>query len=425
MDPFSVVGIVANVGQLIAAAATLIRGLNDIKNAPRDRARLTLECATLVAFLTQLRYAVEDLGGRSEPQLNGLHLLATNGGPLEQLTNTIEELADKVKPGDGRAGRMLKALTWPFEKGEVDSILVRIERFKSLVSLHQDGDHFRISLRMHDDIVEVKGDIDMSLKDYKAKNVTEQERREILGWISDLNFSRKQADNLARSQSGTGVWFLESATFKNWIDMPPRILWCYGQPGAGKTILASLIISHLQHRYGSQRKVAYVYLNYKEHESQTVESLVTSLLKQLAYANGPLSEDIISTFRRHSQKASRPTFEEWSNLLHSEAARFSVPFIVVDALDECPEDGVRDALMREVRRLQSRAHILITSRFVPSLEIEFSHDLKAEIRAADSDVKEYLEERIRNEGRLIRLLKDDWSLKATVVESIVDNAKGM
>ncbi|ORY10990.1 hypothetical protein BCR34DRAFT_484890, partial [Clohesyomyces aquaticus] len=71
------------------------------------------------------------------------------------------------------------------------------------------------------------------------------------------------------------------------------------------------------------------------------------------------------------------------------------------------------------------SRILITSRFIPSIEKELSGDLQMEIRAADDDVKQYLEKRIQNESRLVRLLTGDAELQATVVDSIVDNAKGM
>jgi hypothetical protein len=68
---------------------------------------------------------------------------------------------------------------------------------------------------------------------------------------------------------------------------------------------------------------------------------------------------------------------------------------------------------------------LITSRLIPSFEDELFNALKIEIRASDADVKEYLENRVRNTFRLVRLLKGDVELQATVVESIVKNAKGM
>lgn len=48
-----------------------------------------------------------------------------------------------------------------------------------------------------------------------------------------------------------------------------------------------------------------------------------------------------------------------------------------------------------------------------------------EIRASDKDVKRYLEGRIESEGRLVRLVKADPALQATIVNTIVEKARGM
>jgi hypothetical protein len=132
----------------------------------------------------------------------------------------------------------------------------------------------------------------------------------------------------------------------------------------------------------------------------------------------------MSTYNRSSKKGSRPTSDEWSGLLHAEVRRFSEVFIVVDALDECSND-VRDNFLGEIQRLQSTVHILITSRLISSIETELSKGLQTEIKASDGDVKQYLETRIQNESRLACLLRGDAELQATIVESIVKNAKGM
>jgi hypothetical protein len=142
MDPVTAIGLVASVGQLIAATANLIRYMNDVKEAPRDQARLALECANLVAFLTEFRYAIDDLDFK-DPHLTGIQLLAGKNGALEQLTEAVNALYDRLRPGR-RAGRIVKAVIWPLQKQDVDGILSRIERLKSLITLHRQGDHLYV-----------------------------------------------------------------------------------------------------------------------------------------------------------------------------------------------------------------------------------------------------------------------------------------
>jgi hypothetical protein len=47
-------------------------------------------------------------------------------------------------------------------------------------------------------------------------------------WISNLDFSSKQNDLLAKRQEGTGEWFLKADSFKNWFNGTEKILWCPG-----------------------------------------------------------------------------------------------------------------------------------------------------------------------------------------------------
>lgn len=55
MDPVTVVGLAASIVQLIDATTTVIKYLNDVKDAPKDRATLAREGSGLLALFTDLR----------------------------------------------------------------------------------------------------------------------------------------------------------------------------------------------------------------------------------------------------------------------------------------------------------------------------------------------------------------------------------
>jgi len=106
--------------------------------------------------------------------------------------------------------------------------------------------------------------------------------------------------------------------------------------------------------------------------------------------------------------------------------RISKVFIVIDALDECPESNrTRESLLAEIRKLQPTIHLLITSRHILAIKREFEQAAQVEICASSEDVKKYLKYRIESEGRLVRLVKADPALQAAIVNTIVANAKGM
>jgi hypothetical protein len=134
----------------------------------------------------------------------------------------------------------------------------------------------------------------------------------------------------------------------------------------------------------------------------------------------------VSLYHRHSKKQTRPTLDELSKLLQSEVRRISKVFIIIDALDECPESNcTRESFLTEIRKLHPTIYLLITSRHILAVEREFEQAERVEIRASGVDVKKYLEYRIESEGRLVRLVRADPALQAVTVNTIVENAKGM
>jgi hypothetical protein len=58
--------------------------------------------------------------------------------------------------------------------------------------------------------------------------ITDQESREIVTWLSPLNFWPRQGDTLSRRQEGTGKWFFEGPAFKGWLNGTDKTLWCSG-----------------------------------------------------------------------------------------------------------------------------------------------------------------------------------------------------
>lgn len=67
----------------------------------------------------------------------------------------------------------------------------------------------------------------------------DEERMKILGWLSSVAYHEKYTDTLRRRHENTGKWFLELAEFQDWLKNESKnVLWCKGDPGVGKTILA-------------------------------------------------------------------------------------------------------------------------------------------------------------------------------------------
>jgi hypothetical protein len=139
MDPITAVGLAASIVQLIDATTTAVKYLNDVKDAPKDRATLAREGSSLLALFTDLRYRVEEADSTGA-WFAGVRSLGVEGGPLDQFKDAMEGLARKLKP-EARIKKFSKALCWTLDKNEISNILSKIERLKTLVSLALQKDH--------------------------------------------------------------------------------------------------------------------------------------------------------------------------------------------------------------------------------------------------------------------------------------------
>jgi hypothetical protein len=72
-----------------------------------------------------------------------------------------------------------------------------------------------------------------------------KEDLEILQWITTSEYGSQQSDSLRRRQAGTGEWLLNSKEFQEWRNGSSKTLFCPGIPGAGKIILTSIVIKHI------------------------------------------------------------------------------------------------------------------------------------------------------------------------------------
>jgi hypothetical protein len=137
MDPITAVGLIASIAQLIDATTKVLRYLNDV-NAPKARAQVAQEASLLLALLTSLRYRLEDTNAK-DPWVQGVMTLGMASGPLDQFREALEAVAGKLQ-SSGTAKSVGKALSWHFEKKEVDEFLNRMERLKSFIGLALQGD---------------------------------------------------------------------------------------------------------------------------------------------------------------------------------------------------------------------------------------------------------------------------------------------
>ena len=226
-----------------------------------------------------------------------------------------------------------------------------------------------------------------------------RERREechaILDWLTAIDYAPQQNDFITRRQEGTGQWLLDSVEFQTWLETDKQTLFCPGIPGAGKTILTSIVIEELTTKFSNDPAIGitYIYCNFQRQDEQKVDDLLASLLKQLAESQPSLPDTVKDLYDRHKTKRTRPSLNEISRSLQVVTTIHSRVFIIVDALDECQaSNSCRPKFLSSIFDLQAKtgANLFATSRFIPEITEKFNNSMHLEIRASNQDVQKYL-----------------------------------
>ncbi|KAL4905787.1 hypothetical protein BDW74DRAFT_12781 [Aspergillus multicolor] len=375
-----------------------------------------------VAFRVQrLSAALHDINGfdlnenLKDKQKNRLH---TNTeackGTLDSLSALLDKYQDLETIGTGttrRRRRVWKRLKWdPAPAQDIQRQLrCRIEAFNLFFSFL----NAETNLAQNATLQEI----------HRSQRMEEEEK--ILKWLSDLDFRAKQTDYIRRRQPGTSEWLSQTAEFRHWVNTPGEMLFCHGIPGAGKTITAAVVVDHLAMQFGSDKSIGIAYIYFDFREIHEIEELFINLLMQLASQSLDLPEVVKDLHEKHKSQATRSLDWEISSANQCVTATFSKVFIVVDALDVCPDtEDYRNMAVDELLKLRTTnsVSLLVTSRPSPDILETFSGEVHIEIQATKEDIEAYVHGHLRS---LPRFIQRNLDLQQKITSSISKAADGM
>lgn len=137
MDLLSATGSIIAVLQL---SVKILGYLNDIKDASKDRTQCATEISNLYALFFNLRARIEE-GNFECPWYRAVQALTVKSGPIDQFKDALELLQTRMTASRNQLKKASEPLVWKFQKGEVASILSRIERLKTLAHIALEMDH--------------------------------------------------------------------------------------------------------------------------------------------------------------------------------------------------------------------------------------------------------------------------------------------
>jgi hypothetical protein len=255
----------------------------------------------------------------------------------------------------------------------------------------------------------------------------------ICRWLSAPDPSTNYNKACKQRQADTGLWLLESESFKRWKTDPESWLWLYGIPGCGKTILSSTILEGLirHFRNDPESVVVYFYFDFNDVQKQNPELMLRSLITQLSQHSVNSLEHLSALFSPCGDGQRQPSLLELLTTTEHMIQAFAHVYIVLDALDECTE---RSELLGVLESIVSwkfqNLHVLMTSRreqdITSSLDtyIDAKDTICLQSEVVDKDIQRYVRQRLSNDKSLAKWEKDA-TIRQEIETVIMQGACGM
>lgn len=243
-DPCGIIGVIGVVGQIIQA--TVQFGL-DWKDAPADAKSFISELQVLKTVISETntnitlyREFANAFHGRQSSLVSWpdaaaqkkdtrLMVLACQAG-LESLLEDLKKRARGHRIGWERLkGAFLAKNT----REAVENLHRQCQVLNGLVGINA----LAVGVGTYKEVKEAR-------KEQQDWHEAE-ESKVILDWLTRIDYYSQQNDFINRRQAETGQWLLDSEQFEAWEGTEERTLFCPGIPGAGKTILTSIVIDTL------------------------------------------------------------------------------------------------------------------------------------------------------------------------------------
>ena len=171
-----------------------------------------------------------------------------------------------------------------------------------------------------------------------------------------------------------------------------------------------------------EQDVAIVFAYCQYTDPHSTSDILSSFAKQLVERHPRVLSSVESVYKNHLADGTRPIEQEWLELLQTIVPLFNRVYIVIDALDEFPDNG-RDNLINALTSLQ--ASLLITSR--PSNVFHLLGDVEfIEIgEKNEQDIELFIQQRFKQSANLMSLLRKKEEIKSEICAKVKEKSKSM
>ncbi|KAK5056111.1 hypothetical protein LTR84_012664 [Exophiala bonariae] len=269
--------------------------------------------------------------GDNMPLLEQYQQLFENNKYMQTaLTSIFEDILDfhleAVKLFKQKALRQLYHATWRTLGKNIEEITTSLQRHKSIIET-------QATLVEYEQFQAFRA---QTKAEFAELQISERDRRyaRVQDWLSPID-SRARDEAASRERFlDTGLWLLQDDRFRHWFladqCMDP-LLWLCGMPGAGKTILASLVFAEAN-RVPDAVALCF-YCRYTDEQKNGFLAVAKSLISQVLPKNDSVLDYLYEEVSK-SGEASLTTIALAQTLLEVVLKSCKLVYIVLDGLDE-------------------------------------------------------------------------------------------
>ncbi|KAI1877911.1 uncharacterized protein JN550_000093 [Neoarthrinium moseri] len=250
-------------------------------------------------------------------------------------------------------------------------------------------------------------------------------------WLAPIDCYSRLDDITATRDTGSGTWLLENETYSEWKNsFSEPIIWITGQPGIGKTVLSSTIITNNRRQDSNLNSiVGFFHCDAGNARAKTANDVLSNIIFQIL--EGLRSKDgsidlpqcIVRSYHRSTTfgRQSITNDDSPGDLLLELVPENAQLILIIDGIDELdnPEEliMVLDGLVLQTTRIQ----IAFLGRELPQFEqhVGSKPHIRISTDASQHDIASYV---ARNSG-IIPV--DDDHLRQEIVKEITSRAEGM
>ncbi|KAF3398622.1 hypothetical protein DPV78_006348 [Talaromyces pinophilus] len=243
------------------------------------------------------------------------------------------------------------------------------------------------------------------------ETLSDSQRKELLSLLRFDQIDARQM-SLKAAQGKTCRWMLRNPKYRDWLDYGKSqnhngFLWIKGKPGAGKSIMMKFLYQQARKNMQGVVVISFFFNARGDALEKSTMGLYRSVLHQLL-CKMPDLMPCLDYCGTHRLSAIRNT--GWESEMLKEIFALAVDRLrdrgvvcFVDALDECPEDDVRDmiSLFEELGARENSCNFLVcfSSRHYPEISIKTGLQLVLEKeKDHGDDIRLYIDSQLKIEN---------------------------